>query len=107
MIVWITVIMYSSGVLEHVLQLTEEGISERDELIGSAPVEHPEAVGQYYNMHTRAHPPLDSVDLMAAEESRTVGPTSAAEPKSPRGGADGPEVRFIGTKVVLSLFSNF
>jgi hypothetical protein len=101
MIVWITVIMYSSGVLEHVLQLTtEEGISERDELIGSVPGEHQETVRQYHDMHTRAHPPLDSEDLktlhsMAAEESRTVGPTSAVELRKPRGGADSPEVSFM------------
>jgi hypothetical protein len=105
MIVWITVIMYSSGVLEHVLQLTtEEGslssISERDELIGSGLGEQPETVGQYYDMTTRTHLQLDSVDLKAlhsvtAEESRIITPTSAAEPKRVRGIADRTEVSSI------------
>jgi hypothetical protein len=105
MIVWITVIMYSSGVLEHVLQMTVEedslsSISERDELIGSGVGEHPEAVRRYYGMPASAHPPLDSVDLKMLhspvnEETRTVTPTSAAEPKRVRGTADRPEVSFV------------
>lgn len=102
MIVWIAVIMYSSGVLEHVLKMTiEEGslsaISERDELIGSELGEHSEAVRQYYDMPTRAHQQLGSVDLkilhsVATEETRTFAPTSAAEPTKVRNVADRSEV---------------
>jgi len=102
MIVWITVITYSSGVLEHVLQLTaEEGslpsISERDELIGSGLGEHPETVEHYYDVTTRTHLPLDSLDLKrldsaVTEESRIVTSTSAAEPKKARAFADRTEV---------------
>lgn len=107
MIVWITMIMYSSGMLEHVLQLTtEEGISERDELVGTVPAEHQEAVRQDHDIHTRTYPPLNSVDLktlhsLAAEESRTVSPTFAVEPKRPGGSADSPEVSSIYDKVSL------
>jgi hypothetical protein len=103
MIVWIAVIMYSSGVLEHVLKMTIEesslsGISERDELIGSELGEHPEAVIQYYDMPTGGRPQLGSVDLkmlhsIETEETKIVSPTSAAEPKKVRGVADRPEVR--------------
>jgi hypothetical protein len=102
MIVWITVIMYSSGVLEHVLKMTIEesslsSISERDELIGSGMGEHPEAMGQYYHVPTGAHAQLGNVDLkmlhsVATEETKVVAPTSAAMPKKVRV-ADRPEVR--------------
>lgn len=105
MIVWIAVIMYSSGVLVHVLKMTIEesnlsGISERDELIGSELGEHPEAVGHYYEVPAGAHPEFGSVDLkilhsMATEETKIVAPTSAAEPKKGRGVSDRPEVRVI------------
>lgn len=98
MIVWITVIMYSSGMLEHVLQLSsEDGISEREELVGSVPAER-------HDVHTRAYPSLNGVDLktlhsMAAEESRTASPTLPVETKGPRGGADSPEVSFMYAEV--------
>jgi hypothetical protein len=57
-------------------------------------------VGQYYDMTTRTHLPLDSVDLKTldsavTEESRIVTSTSAAEPKRVRAVADKTEVSSI------------
>ncbi|KAJ4442079.1 hypothetical protein ANN_11945 [Periplaneta americana] len=78
MIVWIAVIMYRSGVLEHVLQMT----SERDADL----VDNSDTVRQYYDRHL---PVFDSDDLkvlqsIATEQTRTVAPTSAANLKKLR-----------------------
>ena len=96
MVVWISVIVYSSGVLEHVLQMTTDSnglptLTDRDsEIVGEAP----ETVNQYYGAPTLDPEDLRIIQSVVTEKINTFAPTSSADLRKVKTSTDKTEVSY-------------